>query len=77
MPVQQWPAGVSGIDGGIGLDGFVDGGAVRLLHGTDGTDDAAGHGAREAEGIADGVDLLAHLQIAGIAQDGRCEVWAR
>ena len=43
-------------------------------NGADGTDDAAGHGAAEAEGIADGVDLLAHRKSTGIGQRDRLQV---
>ena len=41
VPVEQRAAGVAGVDGGVGLDGFVDDHAVGLLHLADGTDDAA------------------------------------
>ena len=60
--VKQRPTGVAGVDSRIGLDGIFNGRAVSVFNGTDGTDDAAGHGAAEAEGIADGVDLLAYRQ---------------
>ena len=74
VPVHQRAAGVAGIDGGVGLDGFVDGGAVRLVHRTDRTDDAARHGAGKSEGIADGVNLLSHLQVARVAEHSGREV---
>ncbi len=65
---EQRAAGVAGVDGGVGLNGFVDGGAVGFLHRADGTDDAAGQRSSEAEGIADGVDFLADLQMSGVAE---------
>jgi len=70
--VEERAAGVAGIDGGVGLYGFVDVGSVGLLHLADGADDAAGHGSVEdAEGIADGEDLLADLEAgAGAESDG-------
>ncbi len=40
----------------------------------DGADDAAGHGAAEAEGIADGVDLLADAELRGVGQRDRLQV---
>ena len=69
MPVEERASGIAGVNGGIGLDGFVDDQAVGFLHLADGTDDAAGQGSGEAEGIAYGVDFLAHLQIGGVAED--------
>jgi hypothetical protein len=74
VPVEQRASGVAGVDGGVGLDGFVDDQAVGLLHLADGTDDAAGEGSGEAEGIADGVDLLADLQIGGVAERHRLQI---
>ena len=62
--VQQRAAGVARIDGRVGLDSILDGRAFRGSNRADGADDAAGHRAVEAEGIADGVDLLAHGQIS-------------
>ena len=66
--VQQRAAGVAGVDGRVGLDGVLDGRALRTSNGADGADDAAGHGAAEAKGIADGVDLLAHGECGGVGQ---------
>ena len=50
----------AGVDGRVGLDGVLDGRAISIANGTDGADDAPRHGAGKAEGIADGVDFLAH-----------------
>jgi hypothetical protein len=44
------------------------------VNGANGADDAAGHGAAQAEGIADGVDLLAHGELSGVGQSNRLEV---
>ena len=75
LGVEQRAAGVAGVDGGIGLDGVFDGhAAFGAAHGTDGADDAGGHGAAETEGIADGVDLLTDLEIARAGEDGGDEV---
>ena len=69
MGVEQRAAGVAGIDGGVGLDGLVNIGAVGLLHLADGADDAARHGSVEdAERIADGEHLLADLEAGAVAQ---------
>ena len=67
VPIEKRASGVAGVDGGVGLDGFFDDHAVGLLHLADRTDDAPGQRAREAEGIADGVDFLADLQIGRVA----------
>jgi len=68
--VDQSSAGVTGVDGGVGLDeaaGFT--GVVGVGVGTiDGADDAAGDGELEvAEGASEGEDGLAGLQLAGVA----------
>ena len=42
--------------------------------GADGADDAARHGARQSERVADGVNLLAHLNAGGVRQRDRLEV---
>ena len=73
VPVQQRPAGIAGVDGRIGLDGFVNLHAVRFLHRADRTDDAAGHGPGKAERIADGINFLSDLQIARVAEHHRGE----
>src|SRR5271157_2595115 len=74
VPVEQRAAGVAGVDGGVGLNGFFDDQAVWLLHLADGTDDAAREGSGEAERIADGIDFLADLQIGRVAEDHRLQV---
>ena len=72
--VQQRAAGVAGIDGRIGLDGVFNGRAFAVANRPDGADDAARHGAAQAEGIADGVDLLAHVELRGVGQRDRLQV---
>jgi hypothetical protein len=75
--VEQRAAGVAGIDGRVGLNGILNGcalGAAGRGQGADGADNAARHGAVEAEGIADGVNLLAHRKSAGIGQRDRLQV---
>src|SRR5258708_5609284 len=63
--VQQRPAGISGIDGCVRLDGFVNVAALSA-DGTNGADDAARHGAAETERVPDGIHFLAHNQALGI-----------
>src|SRR5699024_10116518 len=62
--IHQGATGVSGVDGGIGLNGVeltgafspvLFRGAHRPVHGAD---DALGDGARQAQGGADGDDLI-------------------
>ena len=72
--VEQRTAGVAGVDSRVGLDSVFDQRALRASDRADGADDAPRHGAAEAEGIADGVDLLAHRESAGISQRDRLEV---
>ncbi len=74
MPVEQRASGVAGVDGRVGLDGFFDDQAVGFLHLADGTDDAARQRSGEAEGIADGIDFLADLQIGRVAEGHRLQV---
>ena len=72
--VEQRPAGVAGIDRGVGLDEIGEG-AARFLrrNGTaEGGDDAGGDRAAEAERIADGDDGLADQQV-GRRSDRRGE----
>src|SRR5262249_39092165 len=63
--VHQGAAGVTGIDGGIGLDEHL---GVRFRHlGTaEGGDDAAGHGLANAEGIADRQYQIADFGAVGV-----------
>ena len=58
VPVDKRAAGVTGIDGGIGLNCFVNGGAVGFPHRPNGTHNSTGHGSGEAERIPDGIDLV-------------------
>src|SRR5579885_286415 len=74
VPVHERAAGVAGVDGRVGLDRFVDGCAVGLFHRANGTDDAASHGSCQAEGIADGIDLLPDLKVLRVAQHGGSQV---
>ena len=77
--VDQRPAGVAGVDGGVGLDpviepaGFVaaDVGFIDVAFGIG--DDAGGDGAREAVGGAKGHDGLADGDFGGVAQRGPLE----
>src|SRR5438552_1322331 len=75
MPIHKWTAGVARVDGSVCLDGFVYGHAIGLAHRADRTHNAACHGASQSEGVADGIDFLADLQISGVAQYRRGEVW--
>jgi len=63
--VKQRTAGVAGVDGCIGLNGVFNGCTAFAADGADCGDDAGGHGAAEAEGIADGVDFLADIEAGG------------
>ena len=74
--VQQRPAGVARVDSGIGLNSFIQQHAAGAAHRTQRTDDAARHGAGQPEGIADGINLLAHFQRARVAQRGRLQAGA-
>ncbi len=68
MGVEQRATGVAGIDRGVGLDGVLNAIARGKLDGADGRDHAAGHGAGETEGVADGVDLLADEEVRGVSE---------
>ena len=72
--VEQRAAGVAGIDGRIGLNGVFNRRAVCVANRPDGADDAARHGAAQAEGIADGVNLLAHVELRGVGQRHRLQI---
>ena len=73
--VEEWAAGVSGIDGGVGLDEVFDvsaiGGGKRS---TQRRDDADGERLVEAERIADGENLLADLKIVTRADRDRAKL---
>ena len=45
------------------MNGVFNGCAVSVANGANGADDAGGHGASEAEGVADGEDLLAYREL--------------
>src|SRR3984957_8957357 len=74
MPVKQRASGVTRIDGGVGLDRLLDERSVRLLYSADRTDDALSEGSRESEGIADGINFLPDLKIAGLAENDRVQI---
>ena len=62
--VDQRPAGIAGIERGVGLDDAVDEPArARAQAAAEGADHAGGHRRLEAEGIADGDDELADAQL--------------
>ena len=69
---DQRPAGIAGIERGIGLDHVVDQPAVaRAQRAAERGDDAGRHGGFEAERIADGDHQLAALELFGIAERRR------
>jgi hypothetical protein len=70
--VQQRPAGISRVDGGVGLDDATNlpaaaGGKTPLQ----GAHQSVGEGPGQTEGVADGVDVLPHLEVGGGAQRQR------
>ena len=77
VAVNQWPAGVAGVQGGVGLD-ERHGAAVHVHVPVDGGDDAVGVGAPEGcpKGIADGYHRVAHPQGGGVAELGGGQVGA-
>src|SRR5438045_7346950 len=53
--IDERAAGISAIDGGVGLNGLIDESSLTGLHGApERADDAGGERALETEGIADG-----------------------
>src|SRR6266852_486549 len=67
--IDERPSGIAAIDGGVGLNGFVDESGLAGLHGSaDGADYAGGQRALKSEGIADGENLLAYLERRGVAE---------
>src|SRR5262249_26300876 len=75
--IDERAAGIAAIDGSVGLNGFIDEGGLAGLHGAaEGTDDASGQRALEAEGIADSENLLADLQSARIPEREHSEFFA-
>src|SRR5215469_8343824 len=70
--VEQWPTGVSRVDGCIRLDEMLDEIAVFCGEGAvERRDDPRRQCPVEAERIADGVDFLAHQQIVARADRNR------
>ncbi len=68
MTVDERAAGIAAVDRGVGLDGFINEGALAGLdRAADGADDAGRERALESERIADGQNFLPDLQRAGIA----------
>ena len=52
--IDERPAGIAAIDGGVGLNGFVDKSRLTSLHGAaKRADDAGGEGGLKAERISD------------------------
>ena len=73
--IDERAAGIAAVDGGVGLDGFVNESGLAGLHGaSDGADYAGGERGLEAERITDGENFLAHLERSGISQRQRREV---
>ena len=69
--VEQRPAGIAAIDGGVGLDVVVV--RARIDVAVARRDDAGGDRAAEAERIADGDHPFAEPQLVGIAELHRLE----
>ena len=67
VDVDQRAARIAGVDGGVGLDEVLEGVDAQLVA-PQRRDDAAGDGLADAEGVADGQHLVAHLQGVGVAQ---------
>ena len=60
--VDQRAAGIAAVDGGIGLNGFIDEGSLAGLDcAAQRADHPSGQGALKSEGIADGQDFLSYL----------------
>src|SRR5882762_5608674 len=58
MRIDERSAGIAAVDGGVGLDGFVNESGLAGLHGAaERADYAGGERGLEAEGIADGENL--------------------
>ena len=67
--VEQRPAGVAGVDGGVGLDEVGEVGfAVGLHVAANGGHDAGADAVAIAHGVADGDDGLADHEVAAIAE---------
>ena len=73
--VEQRAAGVAGVDGGVGLDDALDLAAVLgVERAVEAADDPGRQCPFQAEGVADGEDLLADPQLVAIAQGDREEL---
>src|ERR1035438_8753274 len=71
--IEQWPATIARVDGGVGLDHVLQLLALPLNATVERADYSRGQRAFEAEGIADGQDLLSHHQRVRVAQRERSE----
>ncbi|CAN4032706.1 NADAR domain-containing protein, partial [Dysosmobacter welbionis] len=68
VAVQQRTTGVAGVDGGIGLD-HIEGRAVHVDGAVHAGDHAAAHGERQVpQGVANGQNPVAHIQLLTVAQ---------
>jgi hypothetical protein len=63
--VEQRPAGIAAVDGGIGLDEIVEWPLADVAASR--AHDASGGGAAQPEGVADGQHPVAHIRCVGIA----------
>src|SRR5699024_686831 len=69
--VEQGAAGVAGVDGGGDLD-HVKGGTLHVDLAVHAGDNALGHGEGQlTQGVADGKDLIPHLEVSGAAEGDR------
>src|SRR5258708_7713223 len=67
--INERTAGISAIDGSVGLNRFIDEGGLAGLHGAaDGADYSGGQRALKAKRIANGENFLADLQRGGITE---------
>mmetsp|Transcript_44509 Transcript_44509/g.141814 ORF Transcript_44509/g.141814 Transcript_44509/m.141814 type:complete len:235 (+) Transcript_44509:45-749(+) len=66
LAVEQRPAAVPGVDGGVRLDDAVDGPAASALHlPGDAADDPPAEAVLQAEGVAESEDALTHEKVRG------------
>jgi len=70
--VDQWAAGVSGIDGRIGLQ--ISHGSIVIELALRGTDDSEGDGVFKAERTAEGESKLADMHLIGVGKLERGEI---
>src|SRR5712691_2458254 len=67
--IDERAARIAAVDGGIGLNGFInEGGLAGLYRASQGADHARSEGALKAEGIANGQNLLANLDGSRITE---------